>query len=139
MSLIQSPDCYGSHPSKCVTFYLQSAKSFYKVFCQETKLGDALKEMMISKAVPKGRMSVECEHGVRGKNSPICYLPEQDPIHKVLAAKHKPMPLKFTLPSGSEMRKIRWASGIPKHLLLPVRRQFMLSRTWNFTLSSRRQ
>jgi len=84
-------------------------------------LGETLKKMSLSKAVPEGLMDVECEHGVGGKNSPICYIPEQDPIQEALETKHQPTRVKFTLPSGSEMKKMRWASGTPEHFLLHVR------------------
>ena len=64
---------------------------------------------------------MECEHGLGGKHSPICYIPEKDPIQEALETKHQPTPLKLTLPSGSEMRKMRWASGTPKHFLIHVK------------------
>ena len=69
--------------------------------------------MLLSKAVPEGLKDVECEHGLGRKHSPICYILEKDSIQEVLETKHQPTPLKLTLPSGSEMRKMKWASGIP--------------------------
>jgi hypothetical protein len=70
-------------------------------------LGKALKRMLLSKAVPEGLKSVECERGIGGKNSPIHYIPEQDPIQEALKTKHQPMSFKLTLPLGSEMRLTR--------------------------------
>ena len=64
---------------------------------------------------------MECEHGVGGKNSPICYIPKQDPIQEALETKHQPTSFKLTLPSGSEMRMTRWASVTPEHFLIHVR------------------
>ena len=77
--------------------------------------------MSLSKAVPEGLKSVECERGVGGKNSPIRYIPEQDPIQEALETKHQPTSFKLSLPSGSEMRMVRWASGTPEHFLIHVR------------------
>jgi len=77
--------------------------------------------MSLSKAVPEGLKSMECERGVGGKNSPIRYIPEQDPIQEALETKHQPTSFKLTLPSGSEMRMTRWASGTPEHFLIHVR------------------
>ena len=85
---------------------------------QGTELGEALKRMLLSKAVPEELKSVECYCGIRGKNSPIRYIPEQDPIQDALEMKHQPTSFKLSIPSGSEMRMVRWASGIPKHFLI---------------------
>ncbi len=84
-------------------------------------MGETLRMLSLKKAVPEGLKSVECERGVGGKNSPIRYIPEQDPIQEALETKSQPTPLKFTLPSGSEMRKKRWASGTPEQFLVHVR------------------
>ena len=61
------------------------------------------------------------EHGVGDKTSPIGYIPKQDPIQDVLESKTQSAPLKFTLPNGSEMKKMRWASGTPEHFLIHVK------------------
>ncbi len=55
---------------------------------QGTELGEALKMMLLSKAVLAGLKSVECEHGIWRKNSPIPYIPEQNPIQEALEMKH---------------------------------------------------
>ena len=110
-----------SHPSKRVTFDLRPPRSSYKALFQGTKLGEALKRVSLSKAVPEGLKSVECERGIGGKNSPIRYIPEQDPIQEALETKHQPTSFKLSLPSGSEMRMVRWASGTPEHFLIHVR------------------
>ncbi len=101
-------------------FDLHPPRSSYKVLFQGTELGEALKRMLLSKAVPEGLKSVECEHGVGGKNSPICYIQEQDPIQEALETKHQPMSFKLSLLSGSEIRTVRWASGIPENLFIHV-------------------
>ena len=56
-----------------------------------------------------------------GKNSPIPYIPKQDPIQEALETKHQPMSFELTLPSGSEMRMTRWASGTSEPFLIHVR------------------
>jgi hypothetical protein len=71
--------------------------------------------MSLKKAVPRSLKSVVCERGVGDKNPPICYIPEQDPIQDTLETNNQPRPLMFTLPNGSEMRKMRWAPGTPEH------------------------
>ena len=76
--------------------------------------------MFLSKAVPEGLKHVKCKRGVGGKNSPIHYIPEQDPIQEALVTKHQPMFFKLSLPSENEMRMMRWASGTPEHFLIHV-------------------
>jgi hypothetical protein len=82
-------------------------------------LGETPKRTSLKKAVPEGLKSVECERGVGGKNSPIHYIPEHDPIQDVLETKNQPTPLKFTLPNGSEMIKMR-AAAETAHLDLDI-------------------
>ncbi len=84
MSFPKSADFHVSHPCKRVTFDLHPPRSSYKAPFQGTELGEALKRMLLSKAVPEGLKSVECELGIEGKNSLICYIPEQDPIQEGL-------------------------------------------------------
>ena len=103
----KSADLHVSCPSKRVTVDLRPPRSSYKALFQGTELGEALKRMSLSKAVPEGLKSVECEHGVGGKNSPIRYIPEQDPIQEALETKHQPTSFKLSLPSGSKMRMVR--------------------------------
>ena len=77
--------------------------------------------MLLSKAVPEGLKHVEYEHGIGGKNSPIHYMPEQDPIQDALKTKKKSNHFKLTLPeTRSEMRVAIWASGTPEHFLIHV-------------------
>ncbi len=64
----------------------------------------------------------ECERGVGGKNSPIRYIPESDPVQEALEKKKKVTYFKLTLPSTkSEMSVAQWASGTPEQFLLHVR------------------
>ncbi len=79
-------------------------------------------KLLISKTVLDGLKDVKCERSICGKNSPICYIPEQDPIEEVLESKHQPTPVKLTLLPGSEMREIRWALGTHDPFLLHVSR-----------------
>eukprot|EP00804_Cyclotella_cryptica_P003036 CCRYP_006032-RA/>CCRYP_006032-RA protein AED:0.40 eAED:0.83 QI:0/0/0/1/1/1/3/0/432 len=74
------------------------------------------------KAIPKGLKWVECERGVGGKNSPIRYIPEQDPVQDALAKDKKTTYFKLTLPNtGNELKVAVWASGTPEQFLLHVR------------------
>ena len=119
-SFSKSTELHASRPSKHVTFDLRPPKSFYKALFHGTELGETLRRMSLSKAVPEGLKSVECECGIGGKNSPIRYIPEQDPIQEALETKYPPTTFKLSLPSGSEMRIVRWASGTPEHFLIHV-------------------
>jgi hypothetical protein len=87
MLLIKSSKHCASHPSKHVTFDLCPAKSFYKTFFQGTELGETLKKMLLSKAVPEGLKEVECKHNLWGKHYPTCYISEMDPIQEALETK----------------------------------------------------
>ena len=73
-----------------MTFDLCPPSSSYKALLQGTELGEALKRILLSKAVPKGLKSVEYEHGVGGKNYPIRYIQKQDPMQEALEMKHHP-------------------------------------------------
>ena len=77
--------------------------------------------MSLSEAVPERLKHIECEHGIGGKNSTICYVPEQNPIQDALETKKKSNHFKLTLPkTGSEMRVAIWASGTSEHFLIHV-------------------
>ncbi len=55
--------------------------------------------MSSAKSNPKGLKVVECEHGVGGKNAPIRYIPEQDPVQDALDKTKKTTYFKLTLPN----------------------------------------
>lgn len=57
---------------------------------------------MSSKSVHKSLNLMEFERGIGGKNSPICYIPEWDPIQEALEKKKKATYFKLTLPSTQE-------------------------------------
>ena len=102
-------------------FFLRPPKSPFKKLFIGTPLGQILKAMN-SKAVPEGLKLSECERGVGGKNSPIRYIPESDPIQEALEKKKKVTYFKLTLPNTkSEMSVAQWASGTPEPFLLHVR------------------
>eukprot|EP00804_Cyclotella_cryptica_P014523 CCRYP_004822-RA/>CCRYP_004822-RA protein AED:0.00 eAED:0.00 QI:22/-1/0/1/-1/1/1/0/85 len=71
------------------------------------------------KAIPKGLNWVECEYGIGGKNSPVCYITEQDPMQDVLEKNKKTTYFKLTLPNtGDELKVAVWASRTPEQFLL---------------------
>ena len=45
--------------------------------------------MSFAKSVPKGLKLLECEQGVVGKNLPIRYIPEMDPVQEALEKNKK--------------------------------------------------
>ena len=65
-------------------FFLNPPRSSYKKLFLGTRLGENLRAMSSAKAFPEGLKWIECERGVGGKNSPIRYIPEQDPVQDVL-------------------------------------------------------
>jgi hypothetical protein len=74
--------CQGLSPSsKWVRFELCALKSFYKGLFQGKHLGETLKKMSLSKALPEGLKTIKCEHGIGGKNSLIHYIHEQEPTY----------------------------------------------------------
>ena len=106
MSLSKSSDLDISHKSKHVRFDLCPPKSFYKALFQGAELGEVLKRMILSKAVSERLKHVECKGGIGGKNLPIGYITEEDPI-MTLETKHQPIYFKLSLSSGSEMGMMR--------------------------------
>jgi hypothetical protein len=78
--------------------------------------------MTTVKAVPEGLKTIECESGVGGKYSPICFIPERDPIQDALKTKTKTTYFKLMLlVSGSKMRVAIWVSGTSEHFHIHVR------------------
>jgi hypothetical protein len=72
--------------------------------------------------VPEGLKLSECERGIGGKNSPIRYIPEKDPVQEALEKTKKTNYFKLTLPNmGSKLKVALWASGTPEQFILHVR------------------
>jgi hypothetical protein len=57
--------------------------------------------MSFAKSVPKGLKLLECERGSGGKNSPIHYVPEKDPVQEALEKNKKTNYFKLTLPHAA--------------------------------------
>ena len=70
--------------------------------------------MSFTKSVPKGLKWIECERGVRGKNSPMHYIPEQDPMQHALKKNKKTTYFKLNLPNTGNKLKVIWAFGTPE-------------------------
>eukprot|EP00804_Cyclotella_cryptica_P014598 CCRYP_012646-RA/>CCRYP_012646-RA protein AED:0.41 eAED:0.41 QI:87/1/0.5/1/0/0/2/0/78 len=74
-----------------------------KEFLQETflgtSLGEKLRAMYSVKAFPEGLKWIECERGIGGKNPPVRYIPEQDPVQDALEKTKKTTHFKLTLPN----------------------------------------
>ncbi len=78
--------------------------------------------MSFTKSVLEGLKRIECKHGIGGKNSPVRYIPEQDPVQDVLKKSKKTTYFKLTLPNtGNELKVAVWASGTPEQFLMHVR------------------
>jgi hypothetical protein len=77
--------------------------------------------MSFAKSVPEGLKLSECERGIGGKNSPIRYIPEKDPVQEALEKNKKTNYFKLTLPNtGSELKVALWVSGTPEQFILHV-------------------
>jgi hypothetical protein len=59
-------------------------KSFYKTLFVGTPLGEALKNLKMSKAVPDGLKPQECKRGSGHVKWLIPYIPEKDELKKLL-------------------------------------------------------
>ncbi len=74
------------------------------------------------KSNPEGLEVVEYECIVGGKNAPIHYIPEQDPVQDALEKTKKMIYFKLLLPNtGNELRVAIWTSRTPEQFLLHVR------------------
>ena len=108
--------------SKSVDFEYNFPLSRFKKLIVNAKLTSFAQKMSTSKAVPDGLKLIECERDLAGKNSPICYIREKDPIQEALERKPTTSQFKVKLPSTcSELRVAIWASGTPEHFLIHVR------------------
>ena len=64
-----------------------------------------MRTMSFAKSVPEGLKLLECERGIVGKNSPICYIPQKDPVQEALEKNKKTNYFKLMLPHmGSELK-----------------------------------
>jgi hypothetical protein len=65
---------------------------------------------------------VQCERGIGGKNSPVRYIPEQDPVQDALEKNKKTTYVKLTLPNtGNELKVSVWLSVTPEQFVLHIR------------------
>ena len=86
--------------------------------------------MSFAKAIPKGLKWMECEHGVGGKNFPMCYIPKQDPMQDALEKNRKTTYFKLTLlNTGNALKVAIWVPGTPEQFLLHVHTGWGLMRT----------
>jgi hypothetical protein len=92
--------------------------------------------MSFAKSVPEGLKLSECEWGIGGKNSPICYIPENDPVQEALKKNKKTNYFKLTLPNmGSELKVAFWASGLPSSSFCMCTQRFTHANKWSITSS----
>ena len=77
--------------------------------------------MSFVKAVPEGLKWMECKCGIRRKNAPVCYVPQQDPVQDVLEKSKKTTYFKQTLPNtGNKLKVSIWVSRTPEQFLMHV-------------------
>eukprot|EP00804_Cyclotella_cryptica_P023910 CCRYP_010028-RA/>CCRYP_010028-RA protein AED:0.35 eAED:0.68 QI:0/0/0/1/0/0/6/0/715 len=116
-----------SHYPRCQVITYDNGSEFklnFETLCESygTPLGEKLQAMSSVKAIPEGVKWVECERGIGGKNSPVRYIPEQDPVQDALEKNKKTTYFKLTLPNtGNKLKVAVWASGTPEQFLLHVR------------------
>ena len=70
--------------------------------------------MSLAKLTPKGFKVVECEREMGGKNAPISYIPEQDPVQDTLKKTKKTTYVKLTLPNTRNELKVEILKVIPQ-------------------------
>jgi hypothetical protein len=70
-------------------FFLQLPRSTYKTLFIGTRLGEILQTMSFAKSVPERLKLSECKRGIGGKNLPIHYIPEKDPLQEALEKSKK--------------------------------------------------
>ena len=93
------------HTSTDEWFFLQPPRSAYTTLFIGTRLGEILQTMSFAKSVPEGLKLSECKWGIGGKNLPICYIQEKDPVQEALKKSKKTNYFKLTLPHmGSEFK-----------------------------------
>eukprot|EP00804_Cyclotella_cryptica_P005287 CCRYP_015803-RA/>CCRYP_015803-RA protein AED:0.36 eAED:1.00 QI:0/0/0/1/1/1/2/0/297 len=103
-------------------FFLSPPRSSYKKLFWGTTLGEKLQAMSSVKAFPEGLKWIEFARGIGGKNSPLRYIQEQDPVQDALKKTKKTTYFKLTLPNtGNELKVAVWVSGTPEQFLLHVR------------------
>ena len=96
------------HPSSLINqqtiFSLTSKKCLQDTFFG-MKLGEILLTMSFAKSVPEGLKLSECKRGIGGKNSPIRYIPEKDPVQEIPEKNKNTNYFKLTLlNTGSELK-----------------------------------
>ena len=78
--------------------------------------------MSFAKYVPEQLKLSDCKRGVGGKNSPIRYIPEKNPVQEALEKNKKTNYFKLTLPhTGSKLKVALWVYGTPEQFILHVR------------------
>jgi hypothetical protein len=77
--------------------------------------------MSSAKVFPEGLKWIECERGIGGKNLPIHYIPEKDPVQDALEKGKKTTYIKLTLPNTwNELKVAVWVSRTPEQFVLHV-------------------
>ena len=84
-------------------------RSFFKALFIGTKLGETLKKMTLSKAVPEGLKPQECECGSGRNKPPIPFIPEKDKLQE--AVESGTSTIKLMLPGKVELQVSVWTSG----------------------------
>ncbi len=87
-------------------FFIMPQKSTFKKLFIGTDLGEALHKMSSVKSNHEGLKVVECKGGMGGKNAPIRYIPEQDPVQDALEKTKKTTYFKLTLPNTGNKLKV---------------------------------
>jgi hypothetical protein len=70
-------------------FFLRLTRSTYKTLFICTRLGEVLQTMSFAKSVPEGLKLSECKWGIGGKNLPIHFIPEKNPVQEALEKSKK--------------------------------------------------
>ncbi len=108
---------YLSFSTQYQKFVEGPSKNFFKSMLLGTKLGQALRIMSTSRAVPEGLKNHECKKGNRKKPPPIPYVPLVDEVQEAIA-KGKEYSNKVKLPNKTKFSVPIWDTGTQEAFLI---------------------
>ena len=106
-------------------------------------MGETLKKMTLSKAVPKGLKPQECERGSVRNKPLIPYIPEKDKLQE--AVESGTSTIKLMLPGKVELQVSIWTSGTQEQFVMHVQqaisaiRQKGLKEAYNRLLKTKKE
>ncbi len=94
--------------------------SYKKLIISTPRLVQALRMMLIAKAVPKGIKDHECKRFALRECPPVLYVPEKDPVQETVSLLKSDQSLKMTIRADAELRLPIWHWGAYEVFLMHV-------------------